>query len=127
MKKINKTSVVSLLILVISFIVVRYVFFESHGMKQFPLMLFFPLFLAMIVFCFMKVKIIPFVAAISYPIGFIIADLFQTNNVNVGTNNLWIIWTVVVIAAIMISVIVEIISSRKIDRLIPVCEDNDAK
>ncbi len=119
MKRINKTSVVSLLILVISFVVVRYVFFETHGMKQFPFMLFLPLLLAMIVFCFMKVKIIPFVAAISYPIGFIIADLFQTNGVDAGggaTSNLWIIWTVIVMAAIIISVILEIISSRKKDR-----------
>ena len=119
MKRINKTSVVSLLILVISFVVVRYVFFEIHGMKQFPFMLFIPLLLTVIVFCFMKVKITSFVAAISYPIGFIIADLFQTNGVDAGggaTSNLWIIWTVIVMAAIIISVILEIISSRKKDR-----------
>ena len=119
MKRINKTSVVSLLILVISFVVVRYVFFEIHGMKQFPFMLFLPLLLAMIVFCFMKVKIIPVVVSISYPIGFIIADLFQTNGVDAGggaTSNLWIILTVIVMAAIIISVILEIISSRKKDR-----------
>lgn len=118
MKKINKTSVVSLLILVISFFAVRYVFFETHGMKQFPFMLFLPLLLAMIVFCFMNVKIISFVAAISYPIGFILADLFQTNGVDPGggaTSNLWIIWTVIVIAAIIFSAILEVIISRKID------------
>ena len=119
MKKINKTSVISLLILVISFIVVRYVFFETHGMKQFPFMLFLPLFIAMIISCFINVKIIPFVAALSYPIGFIIAAVFQTNGIDAGggaTSNLWIIWTFIVIAAIIISVIVEKISSRKIDR-----------
>lgn len=119
MKKINKTSVISLLVLVISFIVVRYVFFETHGMKQFPVMLFLPLFIAMIISCFINVKIIPFVTALSYPIGFIIAAMFQTNSVDAGggaTSNLWIIWTFIVIAAIIISVIVEMISSRKIDR-----------
>ncbi|MDI9540037.1 MAG: hypothetical protein QM204_00985 [Bacillota bacterium] len=117
MKKINKTSVVSLLILVISFIVIRYVLFETHGMKQFSFMLFLPLLLVMIILCFMKVKIIPFVAAISYPIGFIIADLFQINGVDAGggaTSNLWIIWTSVIATMIVASIVVELINSKKV-------------
>jgi hypothetical protein len=86
-------------------------------MKQFSFMLFLPLLLVMIILCFMKVKIIPFVAAISYPIGFIIADLFQINGVDAGggaTSNLWIIWTSVIATMIVASIVVELINSKKV-------------
>ncbi len=116
MKRINKIGLLSLFILIISFIVIRYALLEMHGMKQMPVMLLFPILLAMIVFCFAKVKIIPFVLAISYPIGFALGTMFQTYSVDAGggaTNNMWIIWTSVVIVMIVLSFIAELINRKK--------------
>lgn len=116
MKRINRTGLLSLFILLISFIIIRYALFEIHGMKQIPLILFLPIFLAMIIFCFTKLKIIPFVFAVSYPIGFVLGNMFQTYGIDAGggaTSNIWIIWTSVIIAMIIISVITELINRNK--------------
>lgn len=116
MKRMNRTGLLSLFILLISFIIIRYALFEIHGMKQIPLILFLPIFLAMIIFCFTKLKIIPFVFAVSYPIGFVLGNIFQTYGIDAGggaTSNMWIIWTSVIIAMIIISVITELINRNK--------------
>lgn len=116
MKRMNRVSLLSLLILVISFIVIRYALFEIHGMKQIPIILFGPLLSAMIILCFTKVKIMPFVFAVSYPIGFVLGNLFQTYGVDAGggaTSNMWIIWTSVIMIMVVVSSIAEVINKKR--------------
>lgn len=116
MKRINKISLLSLFIPVISFIVVRYALFEIHGMKQIPFILFLFIFLSMFIFCFKKLKIMPFVFAVSYPIGFVLGNMFQTYGVDAGggtTSNMWIIWISVIIVMMVVSVIAELINRKK--------------
>ena len=115
MKRMNRVSLLSLLILVISFIVIRYALFEIHGMKQIPIILFGPLLSAMIILCFTKVKIMPFVFAVSYPIGFVLGNLFQTYGVDAGgaTSNMWIIWTSVIMIMVVVSSIAELINKKR--------------
>ncbi len=117
MKKVNKITLVSLLVLSISFIVVRYALFAMHGMKQLPLVLFLLIALELIALSFMRVKIVPLVSAISYPLGFAVGTLFQTNGLDAGggaVNNLWVIWIGTVLGMIVVSVIAELINRKKV-------------
>lgn len=84
MKKINKSILIPSIILIFSFIIVRYILFDIHGMKQLPLILFLCVFIAIIASALTKVKIIPYIISISYPIGFIIALTFQKNGTDLG-------------------------------------------
>ena len=116
MKKFNKISVVSLLILILSFTVVRYAVFGIHGMKQLPLVLGLLIAVELIVLCFTKVKIVPLISAISYPLGFAIGCLFQISGLDAGggaTNNLWIIWIGTIFVMNIISVFAELINRKK--------------
>lgn len=116
MRRMNKVSLWSLLILLISFVVIRYVLFETHGMKQIPFILFLPIFLAMIIFCFTKLKIIPFGFAVSYLMGFVLGNMFQTYGLDAGggaTSNMSIIWTSVIVAMIVVSMIAEYMNGKK--------------
>ena len=116
MKKFNKISAVSLLILVFSFTVARYAVFGIHGMKQLPLVLCLLIAVELIVLCFTKVKIVPLISAISYPLGFAIGCLFQISGLDAGggaTNNLWIIWIGTIFVMNIIAVFAELINRKK--------------
>lgn len=115
-KRINKISLISLFILIISFIIIRYALFEMHRMKQVPFMLFLPILLSITILCFKKAKIMPFALALSYPIGFVLGVMFQTYGVDAGggtANNMWIIWTIVIIVIIIFSIVIELINKKK--------------
>ena len=87
-------------------------------MKQFPFILFLCVFIAIIVSALTKVKIIPYIISISYPIGFIIGLIFQKNGTDFGgglTNNLWLIWGVSIVIITIISIIIEFIIKKNSD------------
>ena len=118
MTEANKTKKIVLLsvgVLAISFALIRFLFFELHGMKQWPFILM-SLCLAIIIISFgLKAKMTSITSSISYIIGFFFAYIFQKDGVDNGggrTNNLWIIWTMIIIMAVIVSGIVEYILSR---------------
>ena len=118
MKKINKSILIPSIILIFSFIIIRYVLFDIHGMKQFPLLLFLCVFIAIIVSALTKAKIMPYIISISYPIGFIIGLIFQKNGTDFGggpTNNLWIIWASSIVITTINSIIIEFIIKKNSD------------
>lgn len=118
MKRINKSILIPSIILIFSFIIVRYILFDIHGMKQFPFILFLCVFIAIIVSALTKVKIIPYIISTSYPIGFIIGFIFQKNGTDFGgglTNNLWIIWASSIVVIVIISIIIELIIKKNSD------------
>ena len=83
-------------ILCLSFIVCRYAFFDLHGMKQWPELLFFVGLLALGASFLTKAAAAPVFTSLAYGIGFAAGWLFQTDGVDPGggrTNNFWIIWT----------------------------------
>ena len=115
MKKINRNILLSLIILIFSFIIIRYVLFDIHGMKQFPMILFLCVFIAITVSALTKAKIIPYILSIAYPIGFILGHIFKKNGTDIGggsTNNLWIIWIISIVIIAIISIIVEFIIKK---------------
>lgn len=94
----------SLGVLCIGFLLFRYVLFDIHGMKQFPLGLFVIGVISLVISFFFNGKITPICTAFAYIIGFSIGVLFQEDGIDAGgtaTNNLWIIWSVVFVFIIL--------------------------
>ncbi len=116
----NKKNVilhlVSLGILCAGFVMCRYIFFDVHGMKQWPLFLFLCAIAVIGVSFLAKAKQVPIFTALAYSIGFVVGVIFETDGVDPGggkTNNLWIIWTVVFVCFVISAVVNELIAARK--------------
>ena len=96
--------------LCIGFVLCRYVFFDIHGMKEWPVDLFVVGIVFMVISFFLKCKIAPICTSVAYLIGFVAGTIFQTNGVDAGggtTNNLWVIWTIVFVCITLASIICE--------------------
>ena len=109
---LNKKKVLSHLLalglLCIGFVLCRYVFFDIHGMKQWPVILFAIGIIAVAISFILEGKTTPVCTAFTYIAGFVVGVMFQTDGTDAGdttTNNLWIIWTVVFICLILAGVI----------------------
>ncbi len=106
----------SLCVLCAGYLLCRYVFFEVHGMKQWPACLFLLGLAVLGISFFTKKKWTPLVTAFSYPIAFAIGALFQTDGTDPGggrTNSLWAIWTVVFVCAIVLSAAGETVKKNR--------------
>lgn len=104
--------VISIFLLCFGYILTRYIFFDVHGMKQLPFILFVCGIAVIAVSFITKTKWISVITALSYIGGFVVGVIFQTNAVDEGggrTNNLWIIWTVVYICFVFLAIINELI------------------
>ena len=119
MKKRDKIIYpLSFIILLASFAVIRFALFETHGMKELPLILFSPCLIVLIICLASGATVSSLMTAISYPLGFAAGLFFQTDSVDAGggaANDLWIIWTVVSAAVIAVSVITEAIIKKSIN------------
>ena len=109
---LNKKNVMihllSLGVLCIGFVLCRYVFFDIHGMKQWPVILFAIGIIAVTISFILEGKTMPICTAFSYIAGFVVGVIFQTDGTDAGgetTNNLWIIWTVVFICLTLSGII----------------------
>ena len=114
MKNIKRliTAFLSAALLLAGYVLTRYVLFDLHGMKQWPMTLLVIGGLVAGVAWFLKARIIPLAASAAYTISFFIGELLQTNSIDAGgtaTNNLWIIWTGVYLISILIAFIAELI------------------
>lgn len=111
----NQKRIVTLLIsaalLLTGFVLTRYVFFDLHGMKQWPLtLLVIGAIVAGISWMF-KARLVPIVTVAAYSVSFLIGALLQTDSVDAGgmrTNNLWIIWTGVFLFLTVAGIVAEL-------------------
>lgn len=112
-------SLLSLGTLAVGFILIRYVLLGIHGMLQWPLVLML-LCLAVIIVSFaVRATVIPLSTSVSYTVGFFAAYVLKTDGTDPGggrIDNLWVIWTVIIIVTIITSAIIEYIRLRKISR-----------
>ena len=111
---LNKKNIIlhllSLCALGIGFLLCRYVFFNIHGMKAWPVDLLVVGIVFIAISFFLKCKIAPICISVAYLIGFVAGTIFQTNGVDAGggtTNNLWIIWTIVFVCITLACIIFE--------------------
>lgn len=90
------TFLISAGLLCVGYVLTRYVFFDLHGMKQWPLTLFIIGAIISGISVVQKARLVPIVTGAAYSVSFLIGTLLQTDSVDPGgmhTNNLWIIWT----------------------------------
>ncbi|HCY06137.1 MAG TPA: hypothetical protein DHS57_02275 [Erysipelotrichaceae bacterium] len=111
----NIRGIISILILIFSFLIFNYPLFSLHGMKQFPLMIFILAFSISLVSIFFKNDIVPVFASSGYVVGFEIALFLQSENFDPGggkTSNFWIIWGSITVIFIIVGIIVSKIKKR---------------
>lgn len=88
--------VISAGLLCAGYVLTRYVFFDLHGMKQWPLTLLIIGTIIAGISVVLKARVIPIVTGAAYSVSFLMAALLHTDSFDAGgmrTNNLWIIWT----------------------------------
>lgn len=103
--KLPKFSFFLFGIIIISYILVRYVFFNIHGMKEFPDTLALIAGALTALFILLNKNVSAFLSALGYIVGFYIGALFHTTYIDIvtgNTDNLWLIWLIsyVIIAGI---------------------------
>ena len=109
-KKCLVNHVIALGILLVGFILGRYVFFDVHGMKEFPVVLLVLGLVVMVISVLTTKKILPYFISVGYIIGFVFGFIFQVTKMDangVSVNNLWVIWAVVYVAFIVLGFICE--------------------
>ena len=116
-KRNIQMALLSLGVLMVGFVLIRFLLFgRLHGMKQWPVILMHFCLVVIIISFIVKAKMTPISCSISYIIGFFLAYFFQTDGVDPGggrTNNLWIIWTIIILVAVTVSGMMEYMMSRK--------------
>lgn len=116
MKK-RMVSIVSLCVLLIAFFSFRYLLFELHGMKQFPLYLLIVGIIVITVSGFIKGnRIAPILTVAGYIVGFFIGYLLAVTSYDPGgetLNNMWLIWMGSYAAAIIAGILIEIFNGKK--------------
>ena len=110
-KKVLLVHLISFGILVLGFVLCRYVFFDLHGMKEWPVDLFIVGLAALLASLLARKQVAPWFIAIGYSMGFCLGVLFHTEGTDPGggkTDNLWIIWIVVFVVCILAGILYEI-------------------
>ena len=105
-----RTFLLSAVILCLAFGLIRYVLFDLHGMKQWPLTMFLLGAVVVSISCGMGARLIPMIAAVSYPTSFLLGMLLQSDSVDPSgapSNNLWLIWAGTYITMILIGAFIE--------------------
>ena len=94
------------LLVLVSYIGIRYLLFDLHGMKQWPLVLGILSLIVLAAAYLARAGWVLLGAGAGYPCGFLIGWLLCSESVDPGggrTSNLWIIWTASLLAIIALS------------------------
>ena len=99
----------------ISYILCRFVFFDIHGMKQWPTILAIASFVVILLSLIFKNRVTMAMAAAGYLVGFAVGAIFQSHSYDQGggeINNYWIIWTIVVVVSMVIGAAFDFLQKR---------------
>ena len=106
-----KRHLMALGVLCAGYVMTRYIFFDLHGMKQWPLVLFLCALAVIGLSMLLGGKMVPIDTALAYILGFALGAVFQKAGFDPGggsTNNLWVIWTVVFVCFTLAAVLGEV-------------------
>ncbi len=112
-------GLVILVILGVGFWLTRFVFFDIHGMKDWPGALAVFGAAAIVLSLLLGSRITGLATVLGYLGGFALAMLFGTEGVDPGggsTNNAWKIWTVVLVLSIPVGALVDFLLSKKMKK-----------
>ena len=110
-KKLLLVHLISVGVLLLEFVLCRYVFFTLHGMKEWPFDLFMIGLAALLISLFARKQYAPWFTSIGYFLGFWIAVIFHTHGFDPGggkTDNLWGIWMVAFFCCILAGALFEV-------------------
>lgn len=109
----RKVGVLSLVVILISYLVFRYPLFRLHGMKDFPLLLcVVGAALILITGVIRGDKVLPLMIALGYIVGFVMGVLFGYDY-GEGLNNLWIIWSWCFVAVSLAGIVGNLILRKR--------------
>ena len=110
-------GVASLCVTLIAYFVFRYLLFEWHGMKQFPVYLLIVGIIVIVVSGLIKGnRITPIFTTAGYIVGFFVGHLLAVTSYDPGVgilNNMWQIWISLYAIAIIAGVLIEIFNGKK--------------
>lgn len=102
---------VSLTALLSGFLVIRFMLFGMHGMKQWPFMLFIAAAVVCAVGALIKAYFTACITSAGYIIGFAIALSLSKTTIDASgaaVNNLWFIWLTVILICIIMGIFTDI-------------------
>lgn len=106
-------GILSLIAMAGSYLVVRYLLFGLHDMKEFPLLLFaVGVFLIFLTGLVRKNKVLPPIIAFGYIMGFAAGALFGYDY-GEGLNNLWIIWLWCFVTIVLVGVVANLFLQKR--------------
>ena len=114
-KKYTITHIVSVILLMLGFVLCRYVLFRSHGMKEWPVVLFLAGVIVLGISIYRKKLYLPLFISLGYPISWVIGAFTQSDSVDPGggfTNNLWLTWMLSYVGIILVGIVLELISPK---------------
>ena len=113
MNRKHKNLLFSTFLLVFVFLLCRFTFFETHGMKQFPFILFLFGLGMLFISTLCNFQIVFMLSAPGYIISFVPAIIFGEKYADptgaMILNNTWIIWTGAYISIILIGIVAEVL------------------
>ncbi|MBP3663749.1 MAG: hypothetical protein J6J03_01170 [Tyzzerella sp.] len=114
-KKYTISQIASILFLILGFILCRYILFRSHGMKEWPVVLFIIGVIVLGISIYRKKLYLPLFVSLGYPISWVIGAFTQSDSVDPGggfTNNLWLTWMLSYVGIILVGIVFELISPK---------------
>ena len=104
-KKYPISQIASILFLILGFILCRYILFRSHGMKEWPVVLFLAGVIVLGISIYRKKLYLPLFVSLGYPISWVIGAFTQSDSVDPGggfTNNLWLTMAAICLFSIIV-------------------------
>lgn len=114
-KKYTITHIASILLLMMGFVLCRYILFRSHGMKEWPVVLFLAGVIVLGISIYRKKLYLPLFISLGYSISWVIGAFTQSDGVDPGggfTNNLWLTWMIAYAGIILAGIAFEVISPK---------------
>ncbi len=105
MKKSTRELAFCTSFLLLFYLLIRYPLFFIHGMKDWPLFMFFLAALSMLVFWFMDKRKMIFPGALFYILSFIAARFFSSKSLDLGGGKLdstWKLWLIFYLLALIL-------------------------
>lgn len=113
----NIWGIVTVGMIFLSYLLVRFALFDLHGMKDWPNFLAIFSIVVVVLASILKKRKVFVGVVFGYIVGFAVAVLFNTNNSDPGggrSNNAWIIWTVFLLISILLSFIISYHKKAKV-------------
>ncbi|MCC8357926.1 MAG: hypothetical protein LJU34_08905 [Oscillospiraceae bacterium] len=111
-----RITLLSASILLLSFVLCRFVFFDLHGMRDWPAVLLIAGGVILGVSVLFRSRYLPLFAALGYPLSFAVGVIFQYDYADpaggMTLNSMWIIWTAAYAILLCIGAVIEIIARR---------------